>query len=44
MRGGTSADNITLTVIPCDQSPKSAEGKKMLCTIILLSYPVIFTD
>ena len=27
LRGGTSADDITVTVIPSDQSPVSAEGK-----------------
>ena len=27
LRGGTSTDDITVTVIPSDQSPVSAEGE-----------------
>ena len=27
LRGGTSTNDITVTVIPSDQSPVSAEGK-----------------
>ena len=28
LRGGTSTSDITVTVIPSDQSPVSAEGKR----------------
>ena len=33
MEGGTSTDDITVTVIPYDLSPLSAEGKS-LCTYV----------
>ena len=37
LRGGISLNEITVTVIPSDQSPVSAEGKEC-------NYPIIILD
>ena len=31
LRGGSSSNAISVTVIPSDQSPLSAEGKRCVC-------------
>ena len=36
LRGGTSSEDITVTVTPSDQSPVSAEGKNMSCNTLAI--------
>ena len=40
--GGTSAINITVTVMPSDQSPPSAEGK--ICVYQTVTICIVNTD